>query len=753
MQENEVILRKNKIVFVEPETVDDPRTLRYELATLLNQKPNDKAFIFFRPRLWLYYRQQEKGDTTDFDRFIENKLVEPPTLYDTTLTELTVEYFKEHLFNRGYLRPHVWAEDTIIRQKAFVTYFIKPNKLYRISSLELTSPDSTVNKLINDAKSNTFLKPGNPVSNALFYNEKQRIVSDLHQRGFSNLSLGNFSPLEVSDTTDGQVATRLRLLPSVEGSFSQKYVGQVRVFNRFEDSDFVIRSPLMLDSIMFLNFNTKNKIDPNSILPYISLRPGKLFNKQDVTLTRTRLQLPAIQFVDITASPRGDSSNIVDFQIDLLPNKRINTNAKVELNQTTVSSNSFIGVGGNLGLVNNNFLGSSERLSNTLDASVEINPVSVEGFFNAANLNFSNRLEIPRYSDYLTLHKGLNKLGILSDHIHQNISGRTTSFIDINYEYIDLFRFFNYHSLTLQYGYRNITPSATGREQIEIIHPSLTYFDPTVRDQFNEFYTSYTYARMSFEPQLMSSLLFNRFIYTKERYQGPRGFSTAFIGSFELSGLEAFLGNLLINGGRNAIRIGSLEFAQFARLELDARVYKQLAGEQALAFRGNLGLAAPFGTSEILPYVRQFDLGGPLSMRAWRIRELGPGAFQDTLITRELNTAFLQKGDIKILLNAEYRFDIFWRIEGAVFVDAGNIWTIKPDDRTGGVFSTKFLNQIAIGSGAGMRFDADYFKVVIDMGLKLRNPFPDENGAHYAIQSDLPLRDIVNFNFSINYPF
>jgi outer membrane protein assembly factor BamA len=225
------------------------------------------------------------------------------------------------------------------------------------------------------------------------------------------------------------------------------------------------------------------------------------------------------------------------------------------------------------------------------------------------------------------------------------------------------------------------------------------------------------------------------------------------ISALEISGTEIYLANLIANGLDQPFRVGDLTFAQFIKMEVDGRLYKKLGGEQALAFRANFGIASPFGTSDVIPFVRQFFLGGPLSMRAWRIRELGPGGYRDPTAARENNNPFFQTGDLKILMNAEYRFDILWRIEGALFLDAGNIWTIKKDEREGSAFSKDFIRQIAIGSGAGMRFDADYFKIVLDVGFKVRNPYPDDDGHYYALKSSVPLKEVINWNFAINYPF
>ena len=742
---------KNRIIFEDDQYVPDKSILTYELKTQLTQEPNDKAFIFFKPRLWFYYRQQERGDTTDFDKFVERKLVEPPSIYDPAQSQESANAMREHLFNRGYLQSQVWYRDTLKKNKVTVTYHVRPNRLFKVKDFDIMAPDSSIQKIVSASHKSSFLKPGQPVSNAFLYNEKQRIISELQKNGYANVSLGNFSPLEATDTTDGLVDMRLRLLPGQDGRFMQKYIGDVVVNNRFAHESISLSSPIVIDSIHFVNFNTKNQIRPSTLLDFIKLRPGKLFNKQDLSLTRTQLQLPAIQFADITSRSRQDGSNLVDFQIDLLPAKRIETNAEFELNRTTVSSESFIGIGTNLGLVNNNFLGGSERLSNILDISFEVDP-ALQGIFNAANFNFSNTLEFPRYAEYLGIYKSLNKLKLLSPEKYDRLKSNGTSIVELTYEYVDLFNFFNYHSLTAEYGFRSTIPSTTGRKRLQIVHPSLTYFNPTIRSDFDSIYSEQTFARKSFAPQLLTSIFFNKLVYTLERFQGTGGFSSALIGNIEVSGTEMYLANLISNNLSEPFKIGNLSFAQYAKLEVDGRLYKQLPGEQALAFRANIGVSSPFGTSEVIPFVKQFYLGGPLSMRAWRIRELGPGGYQDSTLATG-NFPFFQTGDIKLLLNAEYRFDVFWRIEGAFFLDAGNVWSIRNDGRPGSTFSKDFLSQIAIGSGAGMRFDADYFKVILDVGLKLRNPFPDDAGFYNALKSCPPLNDVINWNFAINYPF
>ncbi len=753
LQADEVLLVKNKVVVYSKEmSTSEKNVLRYELQTQIKQQPNDRSLIFFKPRLWFYYRQLEKGDSTDFDRFAQRRLAEPPSLYNKDLAYESQNNMEELIFNKGYLESEVWLEDTVIDQKAFVTYYVKPNRLYRVDKFDVLAPDSAVSRIVSQGLNESYLKPGKPVSNILLNQEKQRIIAALHQEGYADFSYSNFGKLEATDTTGGLVDMRLPILPNQNNQLERKFVGNIRVNNRSQGDAFKLAMGSMYDSIYFVGFDRRNSVKPTTLLKYIELRPGSLYQKSDLSRTRTQLQLPAIQFADIRPTERKDGSNIVDFEIDILSAKRIETDLEFEFNRTTVSSESFIGIGSSVSLINNNFLGGSERLSNGLDVNFEIDP-DLSSVFNAANINFYNTLEIPRFADFFKLHSSLQNSRLFNQTKYGAFISNANTIFDIGYEYVDLFNFFNYHSLTAEYGFRGTIPGVKSRKRIEIIHPSITYFNPTIRAEFDSLYSEQTFARKSFGPQLFTGVLFNRFTQTIERVAGIRGFSSALIADFELSGLEVYLVNLAVNGLKEPFKLGSLTFAHFARMELDGRLYKQLNSDQVLAFRANFGIAVPFGPSTFIPYVKQFYLGGPLSMRAWRIRELGPGAFQDPNASRSNGTPFFQAADLKILLNAEYRFDIFWRIEGAFFVDAGNVWSLQKDERDGGVFSTDFLKQMAVGSGGGMRFDADYFKVVLDVGVKVRNPFPNEDGQYGAWRDSPAARDVLNWNFAINYPF
>ena len=249
-------------------------------------------------------------------------------------------------------------------------------------------------------------------------------------------------------------------------------------------------------------------------------------------------------------------------------------------------------------------------------------------------------------------------------------------------------------------------------------------------------------------------MLFRDFNYVYNARPNRFGESLYLGINLELAGAEFWAVNSLYNSFAlepDTLKLGEIEFSQYISTELDLRYYKQYTTKQSLVLRFNLGVARPFGFTTDVPYVKQLYVGGPNSIRAWAPRGLGPGQYLDSLsLDQANNNRLYQSGDLKIEFNAEYRFDLFWRLKGAVFLDGGNIWTIDKDlSRCGSQFllnnstitgctgndqtvvNEAFYKQNCSGHRFGFRFDFTYFIFRLDVGIKLRYPYlnePDENG-------------------------
>ena len=190
-------------------------------------------------------------------------------------------------------------------------------------------------------------------------------------------------------------------------------------------------------------------------------------------------------------------------------------------------------------------------------------------------------------------------------------------------------------------------------------------------------------------------------------------------------------------------------FAQFFRTDLDVRFYRIINDVSSIVYRGFFGIGIPYLNSVAMPFEKQYFEGGANGIRGWQVRSLGPGSYSPP------NSTYInQTGDIKLEANVEYRFKLFWVLEGAVFIDAGNIWAIKNDiDRPGAQFKLNgFYNDIAVGSGFGWRFDLKFVLLRADLGLKIRDPKLAMNDRWIVTNPNPINKNSLALVISIGYP-
>lgn len=219
----------------------------------------------------------------------------------------------------------------------------------------------------------------------------------------------------------------------------------------------------------------------------------------------------------------------------------------------------------------------------------------------------------------------------------------------------------------------------------------------------------------------------------------------------ELSGniLTAF--NQLTNAQKvdGSYQVFGIPYSQYVKADIDYRYYQILNETNSFVYRLFVGGAFPYGNSSSIPFEKKYFAGGANSIRAWNVRDLGPGSFAGDTISRYPN----QTADLKLELNFEYRFKLFWILESALFLDAGNIWSIKEDNRDGAFFNKdEFYKEIAIGTGLGFRFDLSFVILRLDVGLKLRDPsLPSDK--RWIVGNRPFVWDDFTFNIGIGYPF
>ncbi|RPI44575.1 MAG: outer membrane protein assembly factor, partial [Bacteroidetes bacterium] len=217
-------------------------------------------------------------------------------------------------------------------------------------------------------------------------------------------------------------------------------------------------------------------------------------------------------------------------------------------------------------------------------------------------------------------------------------------------------------------------------------------------------------------------------------------------------------GNLLYGGYRLFVpepedgnyQLFGVDFSQYVKADIDFRDYNFFYKDVSLVFRGFAGAAIPYLNSNAVPFEKQYFSGGANSIRAWQVKNLGPGSFNDTTRTTYPN----QTGDLKLEANLEYRFKLFWKLETAIFLDAGNIWSLSEgDERKGAGFAfNRFYRELAVGTGFGTRFVFNFFILRFDLGIPLRNPYPVEGSYWLPGNTGISGRNLT-FNIAIGYPF
>lgn len=810
---DEYLLRGNSIKLHADDKLERERNIKYELSTLYKQTKNNR--FFFMPREWFYFVTNGPGDTTKFDRLLRRVIGEPPAIYDPSLREATEQSMRYYLQYKGYFDAEVYSDPLVRRKKMYITYHVTPNEQYRVDTIVFACKDPTVDSILRSIAPRSYLKPGSAIDGQLYDQERKRITSYLRNHGYAYFFSNYFAPLDADTTVEGQqAALRLEVLPPAEDTVHQQYhIDDISVFLDYipGQGDSTLMDTL-INNIHLRTSHPYFRVDPGTVVESIYLKQGKLYRQDDYDLTNKQLNsLGVFRFVRIKQNIDSLYPDRLDIRIELTQNKRLEVGADLEFNY---ASRSATGIGNLIGttvspsLRHRNVFGGAELLITDFNAGVEFNPapqaISAGQFWNTVDLGLQTNLYLPRFIDYLSIWRRLDRARLgkkessvfFREGFYQSLQENASTRVSANYNYLLILDFYQYNLFTSTYGFDH--QPATNKRFI-LNHVGIDYLLPTTEANFDSLLAFNPFLERSFGEQLFVSLLFRDMNYVYNSRPNRRGNSYYLGFNLELAGAEIWAGNAIYNSFSlepDTLRLNlgggqGVDFSQYARTQIDLRRYWQSRPSHSFAARFSIGVARPFGYTTDVPYVKQFFAGGPNSIRAWAPRGLGPGAYEDTLAVRSANnTRLYQTGDFKLEANLEYRFKIFWLMNGAFFLDAGNVWTLRRDpNRCGSQFLLRgktytcvdqesgervsytnepFYRQIAIGGGFGLRLDFSYFILRLDMGVKLRHaaPFPNEPGSSANWQNywfrdfradgnrvDLRLGDIVAFNLGFGYPF
>ncbi|MBK6932266.1 MAG: BamA/TamA family outer membrane protein [Saprospirales bacterium] len=778
LQKNSLELKSEK-----PLPLDVRTPLQYELTALFRQKPNERSILAFRTpaRLWFYFRYKDKK--SKLAKWVMEKIAEPPALFDEDMAIRTSTNLQNYMRQRGYFKAqsayevrffdtkYYYGDDLYfdpradslsVQSNAAVTYTLQLGPQYRIDTVKFISRDTNVLGILQATAGRSMLKTGGALDGRSFEAEKLRITAALKNRGYA-FFIPNFVEF-TGDSTGSRANVIAEVLMPNDSTLHQTYmIGNVAVFSDLVPNLSGIRQDTTIDGIYFATSDPRFEIRPDKLVKAIAIRPGALFRQDDFDKTAQNLNaLGIFRFVSVRPVQDSIQPGIVDVAISFALNTRFSTGYDLDLNSSTNSgsdlSGRLLGVSGSVSAINRNLLHGAENIRTDLAYSLEFDlaPRRSSLIF-SQEFKFQNELIIPQYFDYLHLWRRLDRWRLITSEFYEHLRNNGQVRIGLNYNYLDLRGFYVYNLFNASFGYM---VRSDAEHQYSFDNIGIDILRPKLQPRFETIFGQNEFLKRSFGNQLFTGFFLRSFTYTFSSRQNAFGERWFFRLNTEVSGLEELVLNRLwaIPFGKQTWTISDLDFSKYVRLDVNGSYSREFTRDLTAIVRLGAGFATPYGDTRGVPYVKQFFVGGPSSIRAWRIRELGPGGYvqSDTSCNCPVEGVqpFYQAADFRFEFNGELRFPLFWWIKGAVFIDGGNVWTVKPDPgRPKAQLGWGSYKNIAIGTGFGLRFDFDYFVFRFDWGLRLRRPYRTETQGYWVDWTGTSWKNISNFNLAVGYPF
>ncbi|MEJ8756559.1 BamA/TamA family outer membrane protein [Pontibacter sp. H259] len=670
------------------------------------------------------------------------QLGEPPAIYDSTLMVETIDQISIYLNAHGYFKHSISLDKKETKKLVYVTLNITENQPYRYQTLKYAIPDTAVLSLVRSAESSSKIKVNDIYNEDALTEERTRLYELLRNNGYYDFARA-YIEFEVDTLGAANTAAVKTIIQNPEsGGKHQVYTIENVFFKTDPDRFGIARDTAKYNGIKYVAY--KQRYSPKILSKKVDIIPGKPYSMLYTATTQRKLaDLDVFQFNNILYNKvEGDSTNKLNAYINALPSKRFQETTELGLNYTERTPGPFssirLRVRNVFGGAENLDLGIRGGFEGQLSLSDEQETVMIKEFGGDMSLTFpiiiapGGRNILAKYNPRTRIYTGYTSV--------DRQEYKRTSY-ELSLDYIWQKSRTPLESPTLQYIFSPLNLTIVEAD-------SSTFSEP-----FKETLRRYRSFEESFRSGIISSMSFNVTYNTNDFAQtrNARFFRTI----AEVGGLSNQLGLDL--------RIKDLQTFQFARINPDYRRYIPLGNKQYFVYRINTGFAIPIFKSEALPYEKQFFAGGASSIRAWQSRRLGPGTFAET-DTNTDDEDFVeseQPGNILLELSSEYRFNIFSFLNGALFVDAGNVWTIKEEaSRPGAAFkANSFYKELGVGTGFGLRFDLTVLVLRFDFATKVYDP-GGINGKNFVL-SDFRFSDFFtrssrnqsNLNIGIGYPF
>jgi outer membrane protein assembly factor BamA len=715
----------------------DPNSIKkYE-----KQSPN-KTILGLKFHLFLY--NLAKPEKNKFPATWFRKIGEEPVIWDPLLTERSVDEFKNYTITKGYYDAIVSDSIRLKKKKVIINYEIDLNEPYRINSISYVFEDRGLMDIILPDSSNRLIEKGAPFDKEVLQQERQRLEELMKNNGYFKFSK-EFIFFKAKEI-EGKKLVDLTILlkEDVEGipdpitKVRKHYPYKIRnalIYPNYNLYSKRLDVENQIGDTIFLNGNKviyagKQKIKPMTVILPNRCSPGSLYQLGNIKRTYSNYSsLELFRIVNINFREIGQTMidtgkyRYIDCQVELSPRKK----QAYQFEIVGTNSDLDLGVRGNLLYNNYNLFRGAENFQVKLTTAAE--------WGKRANVEPNRRSMVEvGVEGSLTIPKFL--VPFKAKEFSRKYNARTI--INASYNYQDRREYLRTIANT-SYSYR-IKGNIYNAHTFTPVDFNLVQ----VGDIDSAFYSTIENTRLenSFSDHTVLAVRY-AFEYSNQVVKKLRDF-TYFKTSFESAGN-------LISAFSDSTFLG-VPYFRYLKLDFDFRFNNQITPGNRLVYRIFTGVGYPLGNSQTLPFERMYFSGGPYGIRAWRSEELGPGSFN----YRE-SRYYYNRAEMKLEANVEYRFELFWKLEGALFIDAGNIWSLYQDpEREGGEFSwDRFYKEIAVGTGLGTRLNLSFLLFRVDFGLKMRDPIITEGSRwiDFNPNIDMKFNERVRIQFGIGYPF
>lgn len=763
-EDDQLFVGLKKIKYENFQPSDHAVTTQEELAAALATAPNGALFgssyyrTPFAPSLWIW--NAFSGKESKFSKWMTSSFGKAPVLMSWVNPGLRASVAQSVLRKHGYFHGKV-SYDVVTQKnpkKAKIAYTVDMGHLFTVDTLEYIGFPAEADSMIRLTHDEALLRAGDPFDVSALDAERSRLTSLFRNNGYYYYQNSFASYLADTIANKGTAKLRLQLADGVPETAKHKwYIGRVNINMRKQVREQYTDSTV--GRFFTVRYNgTRPPLRPRVIMADLKLRPRQLYSYDNYLESASKLNAMGLfSMIDFQFTPRDTTAqcDTLDLTLNCTFEKPYDFYVETSVNGRSIGR---VGPEVKLGLTRRNAFHGGEKIDINIHGSYEW---STSGNSNMNNYEYGidGQIEFPRI---IAPFFGGNR-------VRRNKEGRVirrrrfyatpSTLVKASANIIRRPGYYKMHVNSGELTYRWQT-SANSRHEFSPLTFKYQYLNSTTIE-FDSLRQKNYYLSAVMDDYCIPEMRYTYIYNSPASLHHPIRWETTLTEAGNLTSL----GMMALGRGKwneTQKKLFKNPYAQFVKLETDFTKTWTLDQASKLVAHFNGGIIFEYGNSAAIPFNEYFYVGGANSIRAFSVRSVGPGAYEDIFNERQISY-MLQNGDLKLVFNLEYRRQLFGNLHGAVFLDAGNVWTVtSPSENDpdyefwqalyseAGFEWSNFYKRMAVGTGVGLRYNLGFLVLRLDWGIGLHVPYQTEHSGFFNTDG---FRKNQTLHFAIGYPF